>query len=132
MAMKKIRETATVQAYDRQGAAIYLRAKLGGSFQWLKLLEGWSRDNVSGPLRGVVGLYLAPSYLLHGRTPLYAPESLNDFVARALTAGLGLGAEPLNPQAFDIDAEALRHKLPWRMRRVRRCTRKTTPSKVPA
>jgi hypothetical protein len=123
----RIKEIATVAAYDHQGASVYLRIKLGPMFQWGKLLEAWRADNPCGPLRGVAGLSLVPAYR-SGRMPLYAPEALDDFVAHAMASVAGLGPAPLRPQAFDIDADALRYPVHWRLRRARRCTGKSSPT----
>lgn len=126
--MSRIRTMIEVEYFNRQDAAVYLRAKLGPCFSWQKLLEHWAKSDRGEGLGGRGNLYLEPSAKA-GRTPLYALEDLVEFVDSATEAIPGLGPQPLKPTRYVIDADALRYPVPWRLRRARSCTKKTAPPK---
>lgn len=116
--------TTTIELLDRQQAAVLLFAKLGGKYKWHQLLCHWALDEHEG-LKGAHGPALQP-FASEGRKPRYRQSDIAEFVAAARALDGGLHPEKFAPAEFEIDARALNPSVPWKMRRVQRCTRKVS------
>lgn len=120
MAFSKL---VTLKAFNRQEASTFLRVRLGPAYGWLKLLEHWSkRDNTDG-LRGS-DVRCEPDFP-DGKQPMYTRENLEHFIEQACEVVGELAPAPLTLHTFELDADSLR--LPWPMRRARRCTKSAAP-----
>lgn len=113
----------TIDLLDRQETAVLLFAKLGGKFKWHQWLCHWSLNTHEG-LKGT-GLALQP-FANERNKPRYRRADIDSFVADARALDSDLHPEKLAPAVFEIDTRALNPSLPWKLRRVQRCTRKAT------
>jgi hypothetical protein len=113
----------TLEAFNRQESATFLRVRLGPAYSWQKLLEHWAKSSDSDGLRGS-DMRCEPSFVCQ-RTPMYTLQVLELFVVQALEVVSDLAPAPLAQNTFELEADTLR--LPWRLRHARRCTKTTKP-----
>ena len=123
------KHVTTIQLYDRQQTAVMLFAKLGDLYKWHQLLCHWALADHEG-LQGS-GLALQP-FAHERKKPRYHPAAVTKFVEDALALDGSLGSTKFAPATFEVDALALNPSVPWKMRRVQRCTRTTTTSTRPS
>lgn len=121
------RHLVTIDLLDRQQTAVLLFAKLGGRYKWHQLLCHWALDSHEG-LKGS-GLTLPP-YAQERRKPRYLRAEIDKFIEGAQALGGELHPEKFAPALFEIDARALNPSVPWKLRRVQRCTRKPAATTI--
>jgi len=119
----------TIELLDRQQTAVLLFAKLGSKYKWHQLLCHWALDKHEG-LKG--SNLTLPPYAHERRKPRYLRADIDKFVESAQALDGDLRPEKFAPTAFEIDARALNPAVPWKSRRVQRCTRKAATTATTA
>ena len=117
----KVVSTVTIQAFDRQDAAVFLRAKLGPGYAWQKMLEMWAKVDCEDGFRGNPDLRCEPSFTCC-RKPKYTKADLEKFALQVRAIVPELAPTPLMQHSYEFDSE-FPDRLPWRMRRARPCTK---------
>lgn len=114
------KHVTTIQLYDRQQTAVMLFAKLGDKYKWHQLLCHWALE----VHEGLQGSNLALQPFAHERKkPRYHPEAVAKFIEDALARDGSLGSTKFASATFEIDVRALNPLVPWKLRRVQRCTK---------
>ena len=127
--MTPTKPMATIELLDRQQTAVLLFAKLGGRYKWHQLLCRWALDDFEG-LKGGSGPILQP-FAQERKKPRYSPVDVAKFIEDAREHDGELCPEKFAPTAFEIDCRWLDPAVSWKLRRVQRCTLKTTARSWP-